>query len=68
VSIIHVFKKIWHLSLSSFLVLFITFSLYPGITTMMKTNSTDPKMEQWFSTILLAIFMVADFLGRLLSR
>jgi len=60
-----VLKKIWREALMAFLVFFVTLSLFPGITSEIKSKSLT---EDWFQIILISLFMVCDFVGRTLPR
>jgi equilibrative nucleoside transporter 1/2/3 len=65
--IIDVFRTIWKHALTVFFVFFVTLSLFPGMTSLIKKSST--KLNQdWFQIILIALFMIFDFLGRTTPR
>ena len=87
-----VFKKVWLQALTVWGVFFVTLSLFPGVTTMIKPelsekasssssseslfsdsisssiNSSEEYnwLEEWFSLILITLFMIFDFVGRYL--
>lgn len=86
VTVKSVFKKMWLQALTVWSVFFVTLSLFPGVTTMIKpqlpaapatsdsdsdgasSSGSQPQswLAEWFSLILITLFMVFDFVGRYL--
>ena len=85
VTVKSVLKKMWLQALTVWSVFFVTLSLFPGVTTMIKPQlpasspaasasdssvsaSSGPQswLAEWFSLILITLFMVFDFVGRYL--
>jgi len=60
-----VLRKLWPDALNVFLVFFISLSLFPGFTVMMPSYSTNPKFSAAFVTILISLFQLGDFVGRM---
>jgi len=59
--------KIWREALVVFTVFFTTLALFPGVVpSLIPTN--DHNLAEWFQIIMLAIFMVGDFIGRSAPR
>jgi len=62
-----IFRKIWKEAFFAWGVFFVSLSLFPGITSNIKTTSKSIG-EDWFGIILVAIFCVGDFIGRTLPK
>ncbi|KAH0795377.1 Nucleoside transporter family protein [Histomonas meleagridis] len=64
--ITHIFKKMWIFAFEAFLCMTITLTLFPGYAT--QTKSKHGLTSDWVSTIVTSLYMVGDFIGRLLPR
>lgn len=62
VGIFAVLGKIWRDAASTFLVFFMTISMFPGMTN--RIQSTHAALGDWFMVITSTVFMVFDLVGR----
>jgi equilibrative nucleoside transporter 1/2/3 len=62
-----IIRKIWKEALAIIISFFVTLSLFPGITSLVKSNSNLLKPD-WFSILFTALFMLGDFVGRTAPR
>ncbi len=60
-----IFKSIWVLALTSCGNLFITLSLFPGVTSQMQSTIIDLNETTWFPIILTSVFNIGDIIGRI---
>ncbi|GIQ83789.1 equilibrative nucleoside transporter [Kipferlia bialata] len=56
------FLSMWRPGVTVSLVLFVTLSLFPGVTDMIPTQRPDP--NAWWQVVTMSIFMVCDYLSR----
>jgi len=62
-----VFRKLWMDAGTVFSVFFVTLSLFPGITGLIP-NTIHTISTDWFQIIMLGLFMVGDFIGRIIPK
>lgn len=69
-TISQIVPKIWKDGLAVILTFFISLSLFPGITSLVKSNSDvwGADSSGWFSVFLTGLFMIGDVVGRSLPR
>jgi solute carrier family 29 (equilibrative nucleoside transporter), member 1/2/3 len=60
----NVFLKLWPLGLSVGLVFLVTLSIFPGLTSNLKSTTQSLNDTHWFSVIMVAMFNIGDLIGR----
>ena len=61
-----VMKKIWVYWILAFICMAITLTIFPGY--LNRTESKHGLSQDWVTTIVTSMFMVGDFLGRIITR
>jgi equilibrative nucleoside transporter len=66
--ILVVFGKIWPSAIGAMLTFMVTLALFPGVTLLIETSTPTRLPQDWFSIILVTLFMIGDFTGRTIPR